>query len=124
MRKAIKLGAAFLAIIALESSAASETTVLAGRWVVRWDGNPLNENALSLSFNGLRVSGTYVNDAKEQCTVTGTANDKTNEFALTIVCPKWDIRIQGTLAPDSRTASGSYQAYTNAHGLFTMRKSL
>jgi hypothetical protein len=90
--------------------------------MVRWDGNAKNENALTLGLRAGRLSGTYSNDDKAACTVSGNLKEQTGELALTIVCPKWDIRMQGTASADWKNASGSYQAYVNSQGQFTMRK--
>jgi len=116
--KWLACGLLFLAMTAGQTGAAE----LAGRWLIRWDDNPKNENALSLSARNDRLTGTYINDSKNSCTVTGNINVRTQEFALTIVCPAWDIRMHGSGAGDGRSAAGSYQAYVNSRGKFTMRK--
>ena len=43
-------------------------------------------------------------------------------LALQIVCPKWDIRMQGTASKDGKTIRGSYQAYVDGVGKFVMTK--
>ncbi len=111
-------GLLFLFLTASQTDAAD----LAGRWLIRWGDNPKNENALSLSGRNDRLAGTYINDSKNSCTVTGNINQQSGEFALTIVCPAWDIRMQGSKATDGKSAAGSYQAYVNSRGKFTMRK--
>ncbi len=47
---------------------------------------------------------------------------ETRRVALTIRCPRWDIRMEGIAAADGRTVSGTYQAYVGATGTFTMVK--
>jgi hypothetical protein len=93
---------------------------LTGRWIIRWENNTKNENAASLTLHGDRLSGTYINDSKASCSVTGNVRDQI--FSLTIVCPQWDIRMQGHQTADGRNASGKYQAYIDTKGVFTMRK--
>lgn len=110
--------AALLSFIAPPATAQS----LTGQWIVRWGSDAKNENTLALNLNKERITGTYMNDANASCTVTGNANQPSRKFALTIVCPDWDIRMQGSLASDEKTASGNYQAYVDATGKFAMRK--
>ncbi|HJU32916.1 MAG TPA: hypothetical protein VJ740_15740 [Hyphomicrobiaceae bacterium] len=115
--------ASFLALsvtTSLGGVALAQPQGLDGKWVVQWAGNPKNENALSLKVAGGRASGTYLNDDKVSCTVTGNVQER--QLALTVVCPKWDIRMQGTATADWKTASGTYQAYVSAAGTFILRR--
>ena len=92
---------------------------LAGRWTVTWSNT--SKNAMSLTNKSGRFSGAYENDDKDSCPVTG--NFASNQHvAFQIVCPKWDIRMQGTASKDSRTIRGSYQAYVDGVGKFVMTK--
>jgi hypothetical protein len=93
---------------------------LAGRWAVIWSNT--TKNALSLANKNGRLSGAYENDDKESCSVTGNFLPSNRHLALQIVCPKWDIRIQGTASKDSKTIRGSYQAYVDGIGKFVMTK--
>jgi hypothetical protein len=115
-----RLGAAlFILIVAAGQASAAD---LARRWIVRWGNDPKNENTLSLTLHDARLSGTYINDSKENCAVTGNIKKQTSKFALTIVCPRWDIRMEGSQSDNGKTAGGSYQAYIDSHGDFTMRR--
>ncbi len=60
---------AILALILSQSAPALEPAELAGSWVAGWPNG--TQNALSLRFIDGRFSGTYVNDARDQCSVTG-----------------------------------------------------
>jgi hypothetical protein len=93
---------------------------LAGRWTVTWSNN--SKNALSLTNRNGRFSGAYENDNKDSCSLTGNFLASNQHLALQIVCPKWDIRMQGVASQDGRTISGSYQAYVDGVGKFTMTK--
>lgn len=93
---------------------------LAGRWTVTWSNT--SKNALSLANKNGRFSGAYENDDKESCSVTGNFLASNQHLALQIVCPKWDIRMQGTASKDSKTIRGSYQAYVDGVGKFVMTK--
>ncbi|HLX14436.1 MAG TPA: hypothetical protein VKS24_04425 [Bradyrhizobium sp.] len=93
---------------------------LAGRWSVTWSNT--SKNAMSLANKGGRFSGTYENDDKESCSVTGNFQTSNNHVAIQIVCPKWDIRMQGAASKDSKTIRGSYQAYVDGVGKFVMTK--
>ncbi len=93
---------------------------LAGRWTVTWSNT--SKNAMSLANKNGRFSGTYENDDKDSCSVTGNFLASNQHVALQIVCPKWDIRMQGTASKDSKTIRGSYQAYVDGVGKFVMTK--
>ncbi len=93
---------------------------LAGRWAVTWSNT--SRNAMTLANNSGRFSGTYDNDDKESCTVTGNFLASNRHLALQIVCPKWDIRMQGTVSKDGKTIRGGYQAYVDGVGKFVMTK--
>jgi hypothetical protein len=93
---------------------------LAGRWTVTWSNN--SRNALSLTNKSGRFSGTYENDSKDSCSLTGNFLASNQRLAFQIVCPKWDIRMQGVASKDGKTISGSYQAYVDGVGKFTMTR--
>jgi len=93
---------------------------LVGRWSVTWSNT--SKNAMSLANKNGRFSGTYENDDKDSCSVTGNFLVSNQHVALQIVCPKWDIRMQGTASKDSKTIRGSYQAYVDGVGKFVMTK--
>jgi hypothetical protein len=93
---------------------------LAGRWTVIWSNT--SKNAMSLANKNGRFSGAYENDDKDSCSVTGNFLASNQHLALQIVCPKWDIRMQGTSSKDSKTIRGSYQAYVDGVGKFVMTK--
>ena len=93
---------------------------LEGSWNVTWSNTSKNEMSLA-SKNG-RLSGTYQNDDKDSCSVTGNFLASNQHVAIQIVCPKWDIRLQGTASKDNKTVRGSYQAYVDGVGKFVMTK--
>ena len=93
---------------------------LAGRWRVIWSNT--SRNAISLANKSGRFSGSYENDDKDSCSVTGNFLASNQHVALQIVCPKWDIRMQGTASKDSKTIRGSYQANVDSVGKFVMTK--
>ena len=122
MRSLKVFSAALFALIALNGAGFSGSSDLVGQWIVRWQNNPQNENAMSLLLREGRVSGTYTNDSKATRTVTGNISKQTRELALTIVCPKWDIRMRGSTSTGWKNVSGDYQPYVNSQGTFAMRK--
>ncbi len=93
---------------------------LAGRWTVTWSNT--SKNAMSLANKNGRFSGAYANDDKDSCSVTGNFLASNQHVALQIVCPKWDIRMQGTASKDSKTIRGSYQANVDGVGKFVMTR--
>jgi hypothetical protein len=95
---------------------------LAGNWTVTWDNNPKNKNTMSFTNQGGRFSGTYQNDNKDSCSITGNFQASGQKVAFQIVCPNWDIRMQGIVATNSNTIGGTYQAYIDLSGKFSMAK--
>src|SRR4029077_16444897 len=73
---------------------------LAGSWTVTWSNTSKNDMKLA-NKNG-RFSGSYENDDKESCSLTGNYLASNQHVALQIVCPKWDIRMQGVASKDSK----------------------
>jgi len=93
---------------------------LVGRWSVTWSNT--SKNAMSLANKNGRFSGTYDNDDKDSCSVTGNFLASNQHVAFQIVCPKSDIRMQGIASKDGKTIRGSYQAYVDSAGKFVMTK--
>lgn len=93
---------------------------LAGRWTVTWSDT--SKNVMSLANKSGRLSGTYENDDRDSCQVTGNFLASNQHLALQIVCPKWDIRMQGAASKDGNTIRGSYQAHVDGVGKFVMTK--
>ena len=93
---------------------------LAGRWIVTWSNT--SKNAMTLVNKNGRLSGTYENEDKDSCPLTGNFLASNQHVALQIVCPKWDIRMQGAASKDSKTIRGSYQANVDGVGKFVMTK--
>lgn len=113
---------AFFVAVGVVSPAIAGADELAGPWIVRWENSPKNENTISLVVAAGRLSGTYTNDDKMTCAVTGNVDEGTREMALSIICLKWDIRMQGRASTSWNRVSGDYQAYVNTKGIFSMRK--
>jgi hypothetical protein len=93
---------------------------VAGRWTVTWSST--SKNTMSLANKNGRFSGTFENDDKDTCPVTGNFGASNQHVAFQIVCPKWDIRMQGAASKDSKTIRGSYQSYVDNVGKFVMTK--
>ena len=93
---------------------------LVGRWSVTWSNT--SKNAMSLANKNGRFSGTYDNDDKDSCSVTGNFLASNQHIAFQIVCPKSDIRMQGIASKDGKTIRGSYQSYVDSVGKFVMTK--
>jgi hypothetical protein len=107
------------AVLGLVPVAGAAAQDISGAWTAVWSNN--NRNDLVLGYSGgQQLTGTYVNDAKAACAVTGNVLDGVKRFVLTVRCPHWDLLMEGVVAGDGRTAKGSYRAYGNATGPFTM----
>jgi hypothetical protein len=108
-------------MITLSNKVLSGSDTLTGDWIVQWDNETDNKNVLFLSANEGRITGTYFSDSDASCSVTGNLREQDRQFSLTIVCPDWDIRMQGTGSADWKNSSGDYQAYVKSQGRFVMR---
>jgi hypothetical protein len=120
MLKSVIILGGLLAPVFADGAFAQGGADLSGQWTVTWDNN--SQNAMSVALTGDRFSGNYINDAKESCPVTGNLDTESSRLALQIVCPSWDIRMQGRASSDGKVIEGNYQAYIDATGTFTMSK--
>src|SRR5688500_2400979 len=69
---------------------------LEGAWTFVWDNDSRNTNASNLKQGAGTFTGTYINDANDQCPVAGRMTSA-KAIALTIVCPRWEIRAEGSI---------------------------
>ena len=96
-------------------------TDFSGKWQVRWLSND-SRNPMTLSQTSGKLTGTYINDAKDQCPVSGEFVAATRQVTLRIACPKWGIEMEGYASLDGKFIVGKYLAYGNAVGGFVMTK--
>jgi hypothetical protein len=102
-------------------SSVQAVTDFSGRWQVRWLSND-SRNPMTLNQTSGKFTGTYINDAKDQCSVSGEFAAVTRQVTLRIACPKWGIEMEGYASLDGKLIVGNYLAYGNAAGGFTMTK--
>lgn len=95
---------------------------LSGPWIVQWPNNTRNSMTLNVGDKKVRYFGTFESDDKSTCRVTGSYQASNRRVALQITCPNWDARLQGAVSPDGRSVSGSYQAFVDSSGQFTMTR--
>jgi hypothetical protein len=88
---------------------------------VRWLSND-SRNPMILNQASGKFTGTYINDAKDHCSVSGEFAAASRQVTLRIACPKWDIEMEGYASLDGKLIVGKYLAYGNAVGGFTMTK--
>ncbi len=91
---------------------------LTGYWIFSWDNDPNNANTANLKQGMGTITGSYINDAKENCPITGRITSLT-AVTITITCPNWDIKADGSIV-DSNLVIGSYFAYGSTHGIYRM----
>jgi hypothetical protein len=96
-------------------------TDFSGTWQVRWLSND-SRNPMTLNQASGKFTGTYINDAKDHCSVSGEFAAATRQVTLRIACPKWGIEMEGYASLDGKLIVGKYLAYGNADGGFTMTK--
>jgi hypothetical protein len=77
---------------------------------------------MSLALTGGRFSGNYINDDDSSCSVSGNFDPTGRRIALQIVCPNWDIRMEGSASSDGSAVEGTYRAYIDTTGNFVMNK--
>jgi hypothetical protein len=120
LKPMVALVSLFAACFAGPGFARAGADDLVGRWTVTWSNT--SKNAMTLANKSGRLSGTYENEDKDSCSLTGNFLTSNQHVALQIVCPKWDIRMQGVASKDSKTIRGSYQANVDSVGKFVMTK--
>jgi hypothetical protein len=103
------------------SHSGQAVTDFSGKWQVRWLSND-SRNPMSLNQASGNLTGTYINDAKDHCSVSGEFAAATRQVMLRIVCLKWNIEMEGYASLDGKLIVGKYVAYGNAVGGFTMIK--
>ncbi len=96
-------------------------TDFSGKWQARWLSND-SRNPVTLNQASGKLTGTYINDAKDHCSVSGEFASATRQVTLRIACPKWGIEMEGYASLDGKLIVGKYLAYGNAVGGFTMTK--
>jgi len=92
-----------------------------GSWIVRWLDND-TRNPISLTQINERLNGTYTNDKKETCSISGQLVQKNNHITLRVDCPQWDIVMDGVPSSDGNTIKGIYIAYGTSKGDFEMTR--
>ena len=93
---------------------------LEGSWTFIWDNNSKNTNAGNLKQGAGTFTGTYINDAKENCPLVGRMTSPT-AITIAIVCPRWEIRADGSIT-NSQLVVGNYVAYGSSKGTFQMSR--
>jgi hypothetical protein len=109
----------FLVISAQPAIAAPETD-LTGTWTFTWDNDPKNSNIATVRTKDGTFTGIYTNDSKDKCPLAGRMIPP-GKVKIAIVCPKWDIVAEGAIG-SANSASGSYIAYGDSKGTFTMSR--
>ncbi len=92
-----------------------------GRWTVRWLSND-TRNPMQLTQNAMKFTGQYVNDSKDNCSVSGDLDPAGHLIKFQVTCPKWEIQMEGFSTLDGKTIVGEYLAYGRAVGGFIMSK--
>jgi hypothetical protein len=109
-----------LVAMVLESSAQQGSQAdPTGSWLFIWQNNSANTNPVKLKYEDGTITGTYINDSKEQCPVVGRWNSSEAKVILTITCPRWDIKCEGSIK-DPNLIIGRYVAYGNSIGDFRL----
>src|SRR6185503_15692645 len=84
--------ALILSLAPAASAVAQQAAVPSGEWIVTWPND--SKNLLVLTNRDERLSGTYTNDDKQACSVSGSFRSSDRALSLQIVCAKWDTRMQ------------------------------
>jgi hypothetical protein len=75
-----------------------------GKWLVEWRNTMTNVATLEYGSNG--ISGTYMSNSDEPCSVKGSIESHNRSVFLQINCAYWKTTMQGTLSTDGRTIEG------------------
>jgi hypothetical protein len=98
----------------------AQATNLAGKWKITWlaSGKPVaTPNTITLTeSNGAgevtNLSGTFIADDGERCTVQGhKSNDTDRQINMNVTCAAWSISIAGTVAVDGQQTNGGYTVH-------------
>ena len=102
MSKTIVCLIALLALVFPGSAFSLNGNELSGDWTVTWPNNEnkQNQNDMSLTYSDGSFSGTYINDGKDSCPVSGALAKANGHLILHIKCPKWGIEMDGTASAD------------------------
>ena len=109
--------ALILVVFALPAISHAQATDLAGKWKITWlvSGKPAgNPNTVNLTeSNGAGkmtdLSGAFIADSGEQCSVQGhKSNDTDRQLDMSVTCATWRISITGTVAVDGQQINGGY----------------
>ena len=117
--KAIRRGfvAAMLLTFTLPVLSHAQAANLAGKWRITWlengkvvgKPNTINMTEKTVGATLATLSGTYIADSGEQCTVSGTkSNDSSRQLDMKVTCATWSISITGTIAMDGQQINGGY----------------
>jgi hypothetical protein len=120
----LSIGAVFvLALIPVSGPFAQQSAPadLTGSWTFVWQNDSKNSNPATLKHETGTLTGTYINDAKEKCPVAGRLGSAGTQVFLTITCPRWEIKCDGSLK-GPKTIVGRYVAYGTATGDFQMSR--
>ena len=93
---------------------------LDGRWTVAWPNN--TKNTLRLTYSGGGYSGIYVSDDGALCPTTASFKSATGAVSFHVVCPTWNVHMNGTVAANGASVSGSYVAHGSSKGSFSMTR--
>ena len=95
----------------------AQTTNLAGKWRITWlaGGKPVAKpNTINLTESAgagkiTTLSGIFIADDGEKCTVQGhKSNDTDRQLDMKVSCATWSISITGTVAVDGQQINGGY----------------
>jgi hypothetical protein len=98
----------------------AQRTNLAGKWRITWlagDKPVAKPNIINLTESSTggtlaNLSGSFIADNGEKCTVSGLkSNDSNRQLDMKISCATWSISITGTIAVDGQQINGGYTVH-------------
>jgi hypothetical protein len=87
------------------AQAALGVTDFGGSWTVRWLSSD-SRNPIVLQQDGTSFKGSYTNDTRDRCAVSGTFATELHRIALRISCPQGDIQVTGVPSLDGKFIAG------------------
>jgi hypothetical protein len=117
--KAFTRGFVVLMLLAftLPVTSRAQATNLTGKWRITWldngkvvgKPNTINLTEKTVGVTLATLSGTFLADDGEKCTVSGTkSNDTSRQLDMKINCATWRISITGTIAVDGQQINGGF----------------
>ena len=134
--KAFTRGFALLMLLAFTQAGISyaQASDLSGKWKITWmengkavgTANTINLTEINGAGKTTTLSGNFIADDGEKCSVSGhRSSDTERQLDMSVSCATWSISMNGAVAADGQQINGSYTVHYPSgphHGDYVMDK--